>query len=229
MSSIQPSLPTGWLVQPPALLPSTNHNKIEPVPIAITLTLAFIVGAILVLFITRKGKDVFLEDRIVHDPETADAASPAQYGDFGSTERSATSIPLIQRLARSVTNPAAQRPEYEQAPKAIATLDVGAHDRQPEISYGDADEAPRAQGHRQYYDPEYDSDEATLHDYKRDSERDFKRDSRVWPLLPSNVSNLEEEGMRQYADSSRPQSYQDGSVRRSPFGVASSVPPGDAY
>jgi hypothetical protein len=207
MTSTQPSLPTGWLAPPPGLLPSNDPIKIEPIPIAITATLAFIVGAVVILLITRKDKDVFVEDRIVYAPETADAASPI------------AEIPMIQQPAPTFTNLAGRRPGFQQAPKATAMLGMGAHNWQHEVAnreaYGDA----HAQEHKEYYDAEYDSEDETLQDYEKGSA--------YWPAVNSDV--YEKEIMGRFGDSSRPQSYQDGSVRRSSFGIASNTHPGDAY
>jgi hypothetical protein len=65
MTSTASTLPTAWLAPPPGLLNSDHAIKIAPVPIAISVTLAFIVGTLVVILFTRGNKDVFLEDKII--------------------------------------------------------------------------------------------------------------------------------------------------------------------
>jgi hypothetical protein len=63
------ALPTAWLAPPEGLLPSNHITKIEPVPIAISATVALVVGALAIILFNRKGKDMFIEDHITNTSE----------------------------------------------------------------------------------------------------------------------------------------------------------------
>lgn len=76
-------------------------------------------------------------------------------------------------------------------------------------------EDSHAQPQKQYYDATYDSEDETLHD--------VERNSKYWPPPRSDVSDEfdKEAIMRRYA--SRPQSFENSSVWRSQYGIASTT------
>lgn len=163
------SLPTGWLVQPPNLLPANRHIKIQPVPIAISATLAFIVGAITMNIFFRKNKEVFLEDRIFHGPEPTSSDAARAYGDqqderLVAYEASEPQHPYM---------PMGRQPEFNQPDKAMVMLGAVEHNSQPGGS--DIESAPDhlAPLNQQYYNPKsysrYDSDDETLNKEIRNS------------------------------------------------------------
>ncbi|KAF2823392.1 hypothetical protein CC86DRAFT_384756 [Ophiobolus disseminans] len=221
----QLSLPTGWLIPPPGLLPASHPIKIEPVPIAISVTLAFIVGAVVIIFLCRKDKDVFLEGRVVRAPKNKKPTAAARHGDDQNRRLVATKVPEIRHPSPSRAMPEQRQPGLQQAPKVIAKLGWDFNGNpQPESSRIEYPEDQPPPGHQQYYDPnrdsKYDSDDETLNEYKRNSA--------YWEMPQSEVGEPFDKEMRaRYGTTER--SRASGSVRHSPFGLASNTWLGDAY
>lgn len=65
MTLLQSPLPSAWLAPPKHLLPLHHLVEVEPLPIAISATLAILVTAVAIILSSRKKKGMFLEDRIV--------------------------------------------------------------------------------------------------------------------------------------------------------------------
>ncbi|KAH5337806.1 hypothetical protein HBI23_012000 [Parastagonospora nodorum] len=78
MTATGSSLPTAWLAPPPGLLPTNQKVKITPVPIAISATIALIIGALVMLLFNRKHKDVYLSDKPAPVPEKEEPKAPAE-------------------------------------------------------------------------------------------------------------------------------------------------------
>ena len=216
--SAQSSLPTGWLAPPKGLPPSSHPIKIASAPIAVSATLALVVGAFVIILFCRKNKEVFQEDR---DPQTADTERTTTMAHDKEQSRRlvATEMPDIQLPALSSGTPTERQPIFEQAPKLVATLgwDDG-HIARPETSYA---QEQQPLSHKQYYSPGYESDDETLNDYRRNSV--------VWEPPRSEVGDVvDKEGWIRYGGEEA--SYvTDESIRRGSIRLASKTPLGDAY
>jgi hypothetical protein len=215
------ALPTGWLASPPGLVPSTQPVKIEPIPIAIVVTIVCIISAIVVFFLARKDKELFLEDRIIHAPRNQESAAGAGHG--GTNDRTPVAVKphAVQDPPPALGNPARQQPGSQQAPKASAMLGMGGHNWQPETSNIEPAQYQQVRDDKEYYGPDYESDDdETLNDYEKDSA--------YWPPPRSDASEGYDKEMGRLRYSGRPR-LSDGSVRRSAFEPTSKTRLGDAY
>ncbi|OAL05928.1 hypothetical protein IQ06DRAFT_73474 [Phaeosphaeriaceae sp. SRC1lsM3a] len=117
------TLPIAWLAPPDNLLPSKNGTNIPPAPIAISATIALIVGTAVVVLFSRKNKDVFLEDRI---PDTAETSSPTAIADNIKNNNNGyppiDNRPLIQRPPSIHAKTIMRQPSFESQPKLDAVL-----------------------------------------------------------------------------------------------------------
>jgi hypothetical protein len=136
-SSADSSLPTAWLAPPPGLLPSNHTVKIEPVPIAISATLALIISAIFIIIFNYGKKQMFLEDRISNNAEGKEM-NHYHTDEFASVTEGCTQIQrppppridksmiseptFVPKLRNDSTGEAARRPRLEHAQPAQAAI-----------------------------------------------------------------------------------------------------------
>lgn len=96
------SRPTAWLAPPPGLLPSNHPVKIEPVPLAVSATLALIVGAVFIILFNYAKKEMFLQDKIMTDQ--AEEADYENLKEFASVTEASTHVqrPPPSRIDKSM-------------------------------------------------------------------------------------------------------------------------------
>jgi hypothetical protein len=215
---------TAWLAPPPGLSHSNHVTKIEPEPIAISATIALLVGVILIVLLSRKDKEVFLGDRITSASETekpSDASRPVKTRNKTPLIISAPQVLHVPPTQIPPTNP----PPRFDSPKLNAVLSW-----KDEVDFGHINKAqPVPAAHLSYYAPprsqhdEYYSDDEPL--------KDDQRNSAYVPYPHSDAS-----GGVYYGDTSRlgapnrAHAYNgDSTVRRSPLSLASKTRLGDAY
>lgn len=224
MALAQLPLPTAWLAPPDGLLPSNHATKIEPVPIAISATVAVVISAVVFILFHRKGKEVFLEDRI---QDAADDKTPAAVEGHSANNNDMTTIiesPRYQHLLPAQPAPVAGQPNANNHPKLDVMLGFQYHwnpEHEQKIP-----QPPLT--HQTHFAPvlrrnEYGSDIDPL--------KDDEKNSAIVPYPRSEASDDSHgggQGARERSD--RLQVFDGESmVRRSPLSLASKSRLGDAY
>jgi hypothetical protein len=232
-------LPTAWLAPPEGLLPSNHITKFEPVPIAVSATIALIVGAVAIILFNRKGKDVFLEDYIINASENVVPAAitahngirneipvavAGQVNNIRNTIQDTVNLPQIQYPGPVREHYAERQPSFGYQPKLHAVL--GWKDNR-ELDRNKAQLSPSE--FRPYREPtrrqcdEYEHDRETLNDYEKNSAYlPFARSATSGNLFGSEV------GERGGSDRSL-LFARDSVNRRSFISLASKTRLGDAY
>lgn len=258
MTSAGSSLPTAWLAPPPGLLPLNQATKIEPVPIAISVTLTFIVGALVVILFSRKNKDVFLEDKMIALPEnehsTAASTAASRQGspnislpyDVQVPERfRALSDPSISQTrlpqpTQGSSTPNFSRPQparRDVAPRWQSSeqkLDnVLGLNNDWERRHNTATSSKSPLGHKSYYEP-MPPRKANYEYCDDDTLEDDEENSAYVPFPGSDMSDFSYDGgkygfRREEGSRAADRDSLDFLARRSPFSLASKTRLGDAY
>ncbi|KAF1913871.1 hypothetical protein BDU57DRAFT_325824 [Ampelomyces quisqualis] len=224
MTSTGSPLPTAWLAPPPGLVHSNQVTTIEPVPIAISATIALVVGAIIFILFRRKDKEIFLGDRITSAPETENPADASRHVKVRNNMPVNISAPQVLHLPptqRTLTNPHSR---FE-TPKINAVL--GWKDEVESSHVEIAQPAPLA--HQSYYalsrsqHNHYGSDDETL--------KNDEKNSAYVPYPRSDASyGMHDRGAHRFGLTDRAHFFDGESiVRRSPLSLASKTRLGDAY
>jgi hypothetical protein len=171
MTSTASALPTTWLAPPERLLPANHKINIQPIPIAISSTIAIIIGALVIILFSHKRKDMFLEDRIIYAPDNENPAPTTTR--IATTQHipHVTEVPEPQNPSLTLPTSSSVPPSLEPRPKLDAMLGLpvnsaSRHNRRAQTS-------PTV--HQSYYKPrtthprEYDPDEETLNNWERNS------------------------------------------------------------
>jgi hypothetical protein len=201
MTSTASVLPTVWLAPLERLLPASHKINIQPIPIAISSTIAIVISTIVIVLFSRKRKDMFLEDRIMHAPNNRNLSPTTGHITVTQPTPPVTEIPKIHdpppTLSTSNLVPLSLLP----APKLDAMLGLpgtssSRHDRraQPSPSTHQSYNKPRTAARAQ---AGYDSDEETLNNWERNSaylpypRSDVSEDAREkaphWLEVPSEL------------------------------------------
>ncbi|KAH3912255.1 hypothetical protein HBH56_123790 [Parastagonospora nodorum] len=116
MTATGSSLPTAWLAPPPGLLPTNQKVKITPVPIAISATIALIIGALVMLLFNRKHKDVYLSDKPAPVPKKEEPKAPAEDNPLHISSPVEVRVPSAVQYALSHINPPTYQHPYRPPP-----------------------------------------------------------------------------------------------------------------
>jgi hypothetical protein len=217
----------------------TNHSiDIQSIPVAISSTIAIVVGTVVIILINRKRKEMFLEDYIIHSSDNESPTTTAEHMDTTSP------APIVAEVY-SIQYPPSTRPISKSVHPTLKLVHPSLEpDRKLEAVLGWEDnndfrhdrqiQSPSI-GHHSYYIPrpahrdKYNSDEETLNVYETNSA--------YLPYPHSDVSDSTRkqpshwlEVPRRLASSDRSQvSDADSAMRRSPISLASRTRLGDAY
>jgi hypothetical protein len=225
MALVQSPLPTAWLAPPEGLLPSNHIIKIEPVPIAISATIAFVVGSVAIILFNRKEKDIFLEDHIISTSENElPAAIAGQFNDNRNDLPDTINAPHIQYPAPVREHCAGRQPGFCSQSKLDAVLgwkdNCGfEHNR---IQLSPLERQPYHAPSRPQHD-ECESERGILNDYEKNSA--------YLPFPESAISdNSSRRGVDGHESLDRSQVSEYNPVnRRSLISLATKTRLGDAY
>ncbi|KAF2034372.1 hypothetical protein EK21DRAFT_85418 [Setomelanomma holmii] len=215
MSSTQPALPTAWLAPPEGLLASNHPVQIAPVPLAISVTLAFLVSAAMI-FLFSQNRVVFLQDKIIRPEENVAQPTAAEPRRLRTEPIQNIEIPRVVHPTSTPDKLVTRHVGFDPGLKAdnLLGMDGNARQEYPRPN----SRAGRNVKRRDCATPshlDYDSDAETLND--------FDRNSAVWPLSRSEASDAEALELR------RSRLYDRDSIRRSRFSLADNKRLGDAY
>ncbi|KAH7079205.1 hypothetical protein BKA63DRAFT_488863 [Paraphoma chrysanthemicola] len=223
MSSTESPLPTAWLAPPKGLLKSEYPVQIAPAPLAISATLALIVGAFLIVLLMQNSIVVFMEDRIVTTDRPGDYPAVVEELRHRSETARNTAVPRAGYPPAAQGKHVARRDAFGLGSKYDDLLGVATYPPRVSISpYARTNIEPRQRFQTPSPQIEYDFDAETLND--------FEKNSAYWPLASSDASDAVHNVMPQVPHrAERSRLYDNSSVRRISFGLTNKVYLGDAY